>query len=49
MGRTLQLSDTQVDETNLADLCGRYRVRELSLFGSAAARVPSDPHAPFRP
>ena len=36
MGRTLQLGDTQVDETNLADLCGRYRVRELSLFGSAA-------------
>ena len=36
MGRTLQLGDTQVDETKLADLCGRYRVRELSLFGSAA-------------
>jgi predicted nucleotidyltransferase len=36
MGRTLQLGDTQVDETNLADLCGRYRVSELALFGSAA-------------
>ncbi|MBZ5728354.1 MAG: nucleotidyltransferase family protein [Acidobacteriia bacterium] len=36
MGRTLQLGDTQVDETKLPDLCGRYRVRELSLFGSAA-------------
>jgi predicted nucleotidyltransferase len=36
MGRTLQLGDTQVDETNLADLCGRYCVSELSLFGSAA-------------
>jgi predicted nucleotidyltransferase len=35
MGRTLQLGDTQVDETKLADLCRRYRVRELSLFGSA--------------
>jgi predicted nucleotidyltransferase len=36
MGRTLQLGDTQVDETKLADLCERYHVRELSLFGSAA-------------
>ena len=36
MSRTLQLGDTQVDETRLADLCRRYRVRELSLFGSAA-------------
>ena len=36
MGRTLQLGDTQLDETKLADLCERYRVRELSLFGSAA-------------
>jgi hypothetical protein len=33
MGRALQLGDTQVDETKLADLCGQYRVRELSLFG----------------
>ena len=36
MGHTLQLGDTHVDETKLADLCGRYHVRELSLFGSAA-------------
>ncbi|MGO9262522.1 MAG: nucleotidyltransferase family protein [Bryobacteraceae bacterium] len=36
MGRTLQLGDTQVEETKLADLCVRYSVRELSLFGSAA-------------
>jgi len=36
MGRTLQLGDAKVDEANLADLCRRYRVRELSLFGSAA-------------
>jgi predicted nucleotidyltransferase len=36
MGRTLQLGDAQVEETKLADLCVRYRVRELSLFGSAA-------------
>lgn len=36
MSRTLQLGNTQVDETKLADLCRRYRVRELSLFGSAA-------------
>ena len=36
MDRTLQLGDTEVDEAKLADLCRRYRVRELSLFGSAA-------------
>jgi len=36
MGRTLQLGDTQVDETRLADLCRRYSVRDLSFFGSAA-------------
>jgi predicted nucleotidyltransferase len=35
MGRTLQLGEAQVDETALADLCARYCVRELSLFGSA--------------
>ncbi|MGA3099083.1 MAG: nucleotidyltransferase family protein [Bryobacteraceae bacterium] len=35
MGRTLRLGDTQVDEAKLADLCRRYYVRELSLFGSA--------------
>jgi predicted nucleotidyltransferase len=36
MGRTLQLGDSQVDETKIADLCRRYGVRELSFFGSAA-------------
>jgi predicted nucleotidyltransferase len=36
MSRTLQLGNAQIDETNLTDLCRRYRVRELSLFGSAA-------------
>ena len=36
MGGTLQLGNAQVDEADLADLCRRYRVRELSLFGSAA-------------
>ena len=35
MGRTLQLGDAQVDEIKLADLCRRYAIRELSLFGSA--------------
>ena len=35
MGRTLQLGDAQVDENKLADLCRRYGVSELSLFGSA--------------
>ncbi len=36
MSRTLHLGDIEVDEAQLADLCRRYRVRELSLFGSAA-------------
>ena len=36
MQHTLQVGDVQVDETTLSDLCGRYCVRELSLFGSAA-------------
>ena len=35
MSRTLQVGDVQVAEAKLADLCGRYRVGELSLFGSA--------------
>lgn len=37
MSRTIQLGDLQVDETGLSDLCRRFRVRELSLFGSAAS------------
>jgi hypothetical protein len=36
MSRMLQLGDAQVDDTKLADLCRRYRVRELFFFGSAA-------------
>lgn len=36
MGRMLQLGNAQVDESALAGLCRRYRVRELSVFGSAA-------------
>lgn len=36
MGRLLQVGDARVDETRLVELCQRYRVRELSLFGSAA-------------
>ena len=28
--------DVQIDESRLAELCRRYRVRELALFGSAA-------------
>lgn len=36
MGRTLQLGNARVDEAALADLCRRHRVRELSVFGSAA-------------
>ncbi len=36
MGRILKLGNSQVDESALADLCRRYRVRELSVFGSAA-------------
>lgn len=36
MNRTLHLGNIEVDEAKLADLCRRYRVRELSLFGSAA-------------
>src|SRR5262252_3349868 len=36
MIQVLHLGDIVVDETQLADLCRRYQVRELSLFGSAA-------------
>ncbi len=36
MGQTLHLGEARVDGTQLAGLCRRYRVRELSLFGSAA-------------
>lgn len=36
MSQTLQLGTVQVDEAKLVELCRQYRVRELSLFGSAA-------------
>lgn len=36
MNHTLQLGGVQVDKDKLADLCRRYHVRELSIFGSAA-------------
>ena len=36
MDRLLQLGNIQVDQSKLVDLCRRYQVRELSLFGSAA-------------
>ncbi len=36
MGQTVQLGEARVDEAQLAGLCRRYGVRELSLFGSAA-------------
>ena len=37
MSRTIQPGNTQVEEGRFVELCRRYRVRELSLFGSAAA------------
>ena len=36
MSQTLLLGHVEVDEAQLADLCRRYQVRELSVFGSAA-------------
>ena len=36
MHQTLHLGDIEVNEAHLADLCRRYQVRELSVFGSAA-------------
>ena len=36
MRQNLQLGDTEVDDLSLVELCRRYGVRELSLFGSAA-------------
>jgi predicted nucleotidyltransferase len=35
MDQILQLGDTQVDGPSLAEVCRRYGVKELSLFGSA--------------
>ena len=36
MDSTLQLGGSQIDGATLAELCHRFSVRELSLFGSAA-------------
>lgn len=36
MSPTIHLGDAEVDAAKLADLCRRYGVTELSLFGSAA-------------
>jgi predicted nucleotidyltransferase len=36
MSQPIQLGAMHLDETKLAELCRRYHVRELSLFGSAA-------------
>lgn len=36
MSGAVQLGDIQVDQRKLEELCRRYRVRELSVFGSAA-------------
>lgn len=35
MSQMLHLGNVAVDEAQLADVCRRYQVRELSLFGSA--------------
>jgi hypothetical protein len=35
MNHILQLGNVKVDGSSLAELCRRYGVRELSLFGSA--------------
>jgi hypothetical protein len=36
MSRALHLGNVEVDEAELCELCRRYQVRELSVFGSAA-------------
>lgn len=36
MSQMLHLGNIEVDQAHLGDLCRRYQVRELSLFGSAA-------------
>jgi predicted nucleotidyltransferase len=35
MNQTLKFGDTHVDGESLAEVCRRYGVKELSLFGSA--------------
>jgi predicted nucleotidyltransferase len=36
MGQTLELGSTLVDRASIVEVCRRYGVKELSLFGSAA-------------
>lgn len=36
MSLTLQFGDLRVDHASLVEICRRYGVKELSLFGSAA-------------
>jgi predicted nucleotidyltransferase len=36
MSQALHIGNIEVDAAKLADICLRYQVRELSLFGSAA-------------
>jgi uncharacterized protein len=38
MNQTLEFGDTHVDGASLAEVCRRYGVKELSLFGSAVRR-----------
>lgn len=45
MDRILHVGDVRIERNLIADLCRRYQVRELSLFGSAVrgeARPDSD-------
>lgn len=35
MNQPLQLGDKEVDRSSLTELCRRYGIKELSLFGSA--------------
>ena len=35
MNPTLEIGDTQIDGTSLAEVCRRYGVKELAVFGSA--------------
>ena len=35
MGQSFHFGEVEVDSATLSDLCRRYHVRELSLFGSA--------------
>ena len=35
MDQVLQLGDAQIDSSSLVELCRRYGVKQLSLFGSA--------------